>query len=103
MECVRCHSRVDLNEKNLPVSHTASHYYGRGREGTRFSTDNLDTLCFGCHQIWGSTDREAYREFKLKQLGKKRFDLLTIQSRTYHKKDRAMELIKARELLKTVV
>ena len=28
----------------------------------------------GCHQMWGSTDREAYREFKIKQLGRRRFN-----------------------------
>ena len=62
--------------------------------------DNVDTLCMGCHRIWGSDDRESYREFKLKQLGQKRFDSLMIQSNTFHKKDRKMEVIKWREALK---
>ena len=102
--CVRCKSPVIFNEKGLPITHQNSHYYGRGAENTRFDMDNCDCLCFSCHIIWGSKDREDYREFKLKQLGKDRFDLLLLKSKTYHKKDRKMEIIKANilkdELLK---
>jgi hypothetical protein len=100
MQCVRCHSTVKLNNKGLPISHQASHYFGRGRENTRFEPDNVDCLCGGCHQIWGSTDREAYRVFKLKQLGQKRYDSLTVQANTYCKKDRELMKIVWREKLK---
>ena len=79
-----------------------SHYYGRRRENTRFDPENCDSLCFGCHQEWGSTDREAYREFKIKQLGKKGFDLLQMRANTMKKKDRRMALIVIKELLKTL-
>jgi 5-methylcytosine-specific restriction endonuclease McrA len=93
-ECVRCWSKVRYNSKGLPVSHQASHYYGRGKESTRFDPENVDTLCHGCHQYWGSTDREDYRAFKIKQLGQKRFDALLIQSNTTQKKDRKMQYLK---------
>ena len=97
--CVRCYSPVKLNSKGLPISHQASHFYGRGRENTRFEPDNVDTLDMGCHRIWGSDDRETYRIFKLKQLGQKRFDSLMVQANTYKKKDRKLEVIKWQEQL----
>lgn len=90
-ECVRCHSLVRYNADRLPVSHHASHYCGRRREGTRFEPDNVDTLCHACHRWWETEDREAYREYKVAQLGQERFDEMTLQSRLYHKKDRKSE------------
>ncbi len=99
---MRCGSPVSLNPLGLPNSHQCSHYFGRGREGTRFEPDNCDTLCHGCHRFWEKEDREAYREFKLNQLGQKRLDTLALQSRTYHKKDRKLqELLWKQELLKS--
>lgn len=97
--CMRCGSRVQFNAKGLPVSHEASHYFGRGRESTRFDQNNVDTACYGCHQQWGSTDREAYRNFKIKQLGQEGFDRLTLKADTYCKKDRVLALFIAKKLL----
>lgn len=71
-----------------------SHFYGRVNESTRFEPDNCITLCYVCHKYFDETDREAYRDFKLKQLGQRRFDLLKIQRHTYKKKDRKLEAIK---------
>lgn len=98
--CMRC-GRIGEGKDNI-VGLQASHYFGRSRESTRFDPENVDTLCFGCHQYWGSTDREGYRNFKVWQLGEKGFDLLTLRANTYQKKDRKMSLIVARELLKTL-
>jgi len=101
-ECQRCHSRVCLNTKGLPVSHNASHYFGRGRENTRFDPENVDTLCFPCHRIWGSEEKEEYKAFKIKHLGKRGFLLLEIRANTLTKKDRKMALIIAKELLRRI-
>ena len=98
-KCVRCGSPVKFNDKGLPVSHQNSHYFGRGRESTRFHLYNCDTLCYGCHRIWGSDDKEGYRAFKIKQLGEDGFNLLTILANTTVKKDRKMAFIVANELL----
>lgn len=100
--CLRCGSPVEFNDKGLPVSHQASHYYGRAKESTRFDPFNVDCLCMGCHLMWGSTDREAYRAFKIKQLGQEEFDLLTLRAGTYKKKDRKFEYLIAKELLKSL-
>lgn len=99
MECRRCHSRVRLNDTGLPISHTNSHYFGRGRENTRFDPENCDTLCTACHRLWASDEREDYRQFKINQLGQRGFDLLTLRASTYHKKDRKMALLQSRALL----
>ena len=101
--CVRCKSPVIFNEKGLPISHQNSHFYGRGQEFTRYYLENCDSLCFACHIIWGSRDREDYREFKLRQLGKQGFDLLLLKSKILKRKDRKMELIKSKILLEELL
>lgn len=99
-ECVRCHSKVEFNHLGMPKTHQASHYFGRGQESTRFDLENVDTLCPSCHILWGSRDREDYRNFKINQLGQNRFNLLLIRSKTPCTKDRKLELIKAKQLIK---
>lgn len=98
-ECKRCHSRVELNDNGLPISHHASHYFGRGKEGTRFDIDNVDCLCMGCHKIWGSDNREEYRRFKIRQIGERGFQLMELKANSYCKKDRKMAWIIAKALL----
>jgi len=98
--CQRCGSAVHINDKGLPVSHQASHYFGRAKESTRFDERNVICLCMACHRIWGSDDREAYRAFMVKQLGEAGFHLLTVHANMYHKKDRAMAYLAAQALLK---
>lgn len=101
-KCLRCHSEVRINEKGLPVSHNASHYWGRAKETTRFDPENVDCLCYPCHVIWGSTDRKAYEMFKIKQLGTAGYKRLMLRANLTGKKDRKMAYIVAKELLKTV-
>ena len=92
-ECVKCHSFVRLNEDGLPISHQASHFFGRRMESVRFDLENVDTLCHGCHHYWEKENREAYREFKVKQLGQKGFDRLCLRAHQTKKKDRAMDYL----------
>lgn len=96
--CQRCGKRYIPPTQALHCSH----YFGRGKESTRFDPENADALCYGCHVQWGGTDREAYRQFKINQLGQDGFDRLTIRANTYKKKDRKMALIMARELLRSL-
>ena len=51
--------------------------------GTRFDFDNCDTLCkYPCHfQKWEKQKNADYKDFKLKQLGAKRFKLLEVRAR----------------------
>lgn len=80
----------------------ASHFYSRRNESVRFDPENVDALDAGCHRKWGGEDRLEYRDFKIKQLGQKGFDLLTLRANTYQKRDRKMSLIQAKLLLKTL-
>ena len=60
--CQRCGRKGEPNkDSEFIIGLQNSHYFGRGIESTRFDPDNCDALCAGCHQIWGSDDREAYR------------------------------------------
>jgi len=100
--CMRCHSSVTFNDKGLPNSHQASHFFGRGKENTRYDSLNVDTLCMGCHRIWGSDNREEYRAFKIQQLGEEAFTLLCLRAEMYCKRDRKLAYIASKELLKTL-
>jgi len=93
--CQRCRKKFTPPTKALHCSH----YFGRGRENTRFDPENCDALCHGCHQHWGSADKEGYRNFKINQLGREHFNLLTLRANTYKKRDRKMSLIVAKQLL----
>ncbi len=77
-----------------------SHFFGRGMESVRFDEENCVTLCAACHQYWGSTNREDYRAFKIRQLGQRRFDLLTLRAHTRAEKDRKLVIIYYREKLR---
>src|SRR3990167_6088440 len=74
--CQRCRTRFAPGSAGIHNSH----YFGRGRESTRFDPDNCDALCFGCHRFWETQDREGYRRFKIEQLGERRHELLFARS-----------------------
>lgn len=92
MECRRCHSPVELNDKGLPISHQASHFQGRGKEATRFDEDNVDTLCGGCHMYFTSHPGDHY-EWQVKIKGQKQVDVIIFRSNQYMKKDRQLAFI----------
>ena len=101
-KCMRCLSPVELNEKGLPISHNASHYFSRGKENTRFDSENVICLCFPCHQIWGGDGREEYKKFMIKWLGEEGFKRLDIRAHSIGKKDRKMAYLIAKELLNSL-
>jgi hypothetical protein len=82
--CQRCRRKFSPeNCRGLVVSH----YWGRGRESTRYDEENCVALCSGCHQIWGHGDgREEYIQFMKERLGS-RFDILMVRAYTYQKRD----------------
>lgn len=100
-KCTRCGSPVQFNDKGLPVSHHASHFFGRGKESTRFDPMNVSTHCHGCHAYLTAHPLE-HVEWKKQQIGQREFDLLVLRANTPQKKDRKMALIQAKELLKSV-
>jgi hypothetical protein len=98
--CQRC-GRVYLEDncRNLCVSH----YWGRGRENTRFDPENCIALChLPCHELkWGHGDgRGEYMSFMLKRLGQKGYDLLELRANTCKKRDDYLDELYLRQLLK---
>ena len=98
--CQRCGRKYEKAEKvrNLDVSH----YWGRGRENTRFDEENCALLChLPCHNLWGHGDgRNEYTEYMVKRLGSEGFDRLTLRANTYKKRDDKMDELILTEKIK---
>lgn len=88
--CRRCGSPVSFNDKGMPVSHQASHFVGRRKENTRFDPDNVDTLCFSCHQYFGENPIDHY-DWQVEIKGQDLVDDLKLRANMYTKKDRKAE------------
>jgi len=102
-KCKRCGRAGTPNAEGLPViGLQCSHFWSRRNESTRYDPNNCDALCAGCHFRWGGDYREEYRDFKLKQLGKKDYQTLEILHNTYQKKDRVLALMIATALLESL-
>lgn len=69
--CQRCKKQHATNSKGLG----ASHFYKRAYKWVRHYLDNADALCTACHHRFEGPSEEAI-EFKLNQLGNKRFKKL---------------------------
>lgn len=95
--CQRCKTRYPEKAQGLHNSH----YWGRGKESTRFEPLNCDALCMGCHQFFGAHPHE-YAIWKRNRLGDMRYDLLKLQAHTYKKRDDVMDKLYAQKLLNEV-
>jgi len=71
-KCVRCGTIHDISSKGLHCSH----FWGRSNWATRYDEENCDTLCFACHNRWEENKQGEYRDFKLKQLGRQKYNEL---------------------------
>lgn len=65
---------------------------GRGKEGTRFEPFNVDTLCYGCHAFF-TAHPALHTEWQVQVKGQDMVDRLILQSNTYKKKDRKLEMM----------
>lgn len=57
----------------------ASHYFGRSKWSVRYDEENVDVLCVSCHKKVHQ-EPKMYEEWKLEQLGRLAFDLLTLRA-----------------------
>lgn len=96
--CQRCHRTHEEGSRGMHCSH----YWSRGKWGTRFDPENCDALCYACHMLWGGDRRSAYTAFKKKQLGIKRYNALMCRAHAYAKRDRKLALEHVNKLLKTL-
>jgi len=92
--CERC-GRFYPEGKGLQ----ASHFYGRRKESVRFDEENVDVLCIGDHQFFEEEPAE-YAAWKLKKLGRKKYDLLNLRAHTYHKRDDKLILLWLKNIIK---
>lgn len=101
-KCLRCGSFVRFNAKGLPITHSASHFQGRGKENTRFHPDNVCTLCMGCHMYFTAHPAEHYT-WQVERLGQAEVDKLVLLSNMYCPKDRQSEAIFWRMQVKKLI
>jgi hypothetical protein len=59
-----------------------SHFWGRGNKSVRYDFENCDSLCAQCHMKHEGNKQGFYRDFKMKQLGKKGYVELEKRART---------------------
>jgi 5-methylcytosine-specific restriction endonuclease McrA len=78
---------------------TVSHFHGRRKESVRFDEENCDILCIRCHQYFESHKTE-YEVWKKKQLGERKFDLLTLYANTTKKRDDKLQCMILKVLMK---
>lgn len=101
-ECLRCHKKVIVNHKGLPINLQASHYQGRRKEATRFDTENVCALCPGCHRYFTENPAE-HASWQLNRLGKRRYEALILRSNTYKKRDDVMDKLVWAQALKDIM
>ncbi len=75
-----------------------SHFHGRRKESVRFSEDNCDLLCGGCHRKFHESP-SSYVAWKKQKLGDREYKKLEIVANTYKKRDDAMDLLIINKLL----
>ncbi len=102
--CQKC-ERVFLEHERRNLD--CSHFWGRGKENTRFDPENADALCGfytsgRCHSKWEKEERKDYEAFKINQLGQEGFDLLEFRKNVYKKKDRKMRFVEMKEYLRLI-
>lgn len=95
---MRCH-RVDVPLDN-------SHYWERGRKGTRFDDKNCVALCRDCHTHWEKKQNHEYMAFTMQLLGPYEYNLLEVRARTMMKMRDAvlgcMEFLKVDNLTSSI-
>lgn len=73
-----------------------SHFHGRTARSTRYDEENCDGICARHHQFLEGRKNAEYADWKLKQLGKKRFEALkkryyTLKQWTQKEKEELLE------------
>ena len=85
-KCIRCGKTEYLQN---------SHFWPRGRSGTRYDPLNCDTLCYGCHygnnNGWERMKQGEYRTFKLNQLGAEAYAKLEERANVLFPRKKAIE------------
>ena len=88
--CVKCqrHYPPFISQRSgLPAQNimTNSHYFGRGKWGTRFDFNNCDGMCIFCHQKVENNKKETvegfnYEAYMIAKIGEAKLELLRQKS-----------------------
>jgi len=70
--CVKCNKQYKLGDLGI----TASHFWNSTKWKTKFVFDNIDCMCWGCHNQIEHNKQGWYMQYKLRQLGQKRYNEL---------------------------
>lgn len=101
---VKCYGQTVYDEFGEPDIRAleCSHYKGRAREATRMDQENCDAFCKKCHHWVENTveGKKYYDDWKKKQLGEERYNLLLLRSESRKDRDDKMDMIIIKELLK---
>lgn len=85
--CQRC-----LRYYENGIGLDCSHFWGRGRESTRFDPFNCVALCRACHQYFTSYPAEHDAWYR-KRLGDQQFKLLMVRAHTVGRRDEKMTML----------
>lgn len=86
--CKRCFKQWEEGVGGL----TDSHFWNRQHKGTRFDPENNDAICwFPCHAYHFEKEKQGeYRDFKLRQLGTRKYNALEKRARSIYPQDKAI-------------
>lgn len=76
-----------------------AHFHSRRKESVRFDLENVDSICASCHRHF-TANYNDHKEWKLAQLGQKKYDLLELRANQTQKKQRDLEKVYWRQKLK---
>ena len=93
--CERCHAQYQYPTASLHCSH----FWSRRCKSVRFDEDNAAALCFGCHNYFSSMPQE-HRDFFMKRLGTRNFNLLTMRRNNLQRIDESLIVLGLKPLLK---
>jgi len=99
--CVACGDKSKDYSENRQGLH-CSHFFGRGRENTRFDPLNCVALCRHHHlYAWGHSDgRDEYKAYMIKRIGQDEFDKLEVRAHMTKKRDDKLDALGIEQLLK---
>jgi len=103
--CERClHQKVDIVKDNGEIFPAwkqlqCSHFWGRGRQSVRFDEVNCCGLCGACH-LYFTSHPSLHRDWFIKRLGEREFDLLAYRAQRPAKIDRLLIEIYLKEKIK---
>lgn len=78
-KCCRCHTPHPPGSKNIHCSH----FWGRGKLGTRWDLDNLIALCMPCHFYhWEKQKNADYKDYMIRRIGQEKMNLLEYKAKS---------------------